>query len=134
MKILLQLLLISLLSIQPLMAWGNTGHRIVGILGTSPQSIDETRVKLRDEYKIKCPGYTSIEELTQKHDIDVIVIATPVDTHWRFLEFLSEKHYHVFCEKPLWWPEDHLDTEDVQIKTENLIEIRIFLLFQESFF
>ena len=30
MKILLQLLLISLLSIQPLMAWGNTGHRIVG--------------------------------------------------------------------------------------------------------
>ena len=30
MKILLQLLLIALLSIQPLMAWGNTGHRIVG--------------------------------------------------------------------------------------------------------
>ena len=30
MKILLQLLLIVLLSIQPLMAWGSTGHRIVG--------------------------------------------------------------------------------------------------------
>ena len=30
MKILLQLLLITLFSIQPLMAWGSTGHRIVG--------------------------------------------------------------------------------------------------------
>ncbi|MBT3945603.1 MAG: S1/P1 Nuclease [Candidatus Marinimicrobia bacterium] len=30
MKILFKLLLITLLSIQPLMAWGNTGHRIVG--------------------------------------------------------------------------------------------------------
>ena len=30
MKILLQLLLIALLSVQPLMAWGSTGHRIVG--------------------------------------------------------------------------------------------------------
>jgi len=98
------------------------GHHIVGILGTSSQSVEETRLKLHEKYKIKCPGYTSIEELTQKHDIDVIVIASPIDTHWRFLEFLSEKHYHVFCEKPLWWSEDNLDTEEVQIKTENLIE------------
>ena len=56
------------------------GHHIVGILGTSSESVEETSLKLHEKYKIKCPGYTSVEELTQKHDIDVIVIASPIST------------------------------------------------------
>tara|TARA_B100000745_G_scaffold141357_1_gene92377 strand:+ start:322 stop:612 length:291 start_codon:yes stop_codon:yes gene_type:complete len=57
MKIILTFLLINLLSVQPLMAWGSTGHRIVG-------KVAETYLTGNAKMQIKkILGHTDLSEL-----------------------------------------------------------------------
>ena len=82
-----------------------SGHRIAGIIGTSEQSIIEARNHLQQNYAIDTQAYTSFDQLVSEHQLDIIVISSPADTHFDYLLPALSNGCHVFCEKPLWWPQ-----------------------------
>ena len=85
------------------------GHDIVGIIGTTRDTALEASVHLEQQYGIRTQGYTSLEGLLSEHDIDALVISSPPETHLTYLEKALNNKLHVFCEKPLWWPDSARD-------------------------
>ena len=83
------------------------GHEISGIVGTSDQSTKQAVADLADHYSINTQGYTDINELIEQHDLDIMAIATPPDSHFNFLKCAVENKLHIFCEKPFWWPKNN---------------------------
>ena len=83
------------------------GHEISGIVGTSEQSTQQALADLSSHYGINTQGYTSFDRLLQQHDLDIIVIASPPGSHLDYLELGAKNKLHIFCEKPLWWPENN---------------------------
>ncbi len=81
------------------------GHEVCGIVGTSSESASEAISHLSDQYGIITQYYTSFEELIQQQTLDMVVISSPPDSHLSYLEKALASSHHVFCEKPLWWPE-----------------------------
>ena len=84
------------------------GHEISGIVGTSKASTKQAVTDLSSHYGIDTQGYTNFSKLIDHHDLDIIVIASPPESHLSYLELAAENKLHIFCEKPFWWPENHL--------------------------
>ena len=82
--------------------WGKNVLRVVGELAELAWicDIDEAR---RAEYAGRYPGVRttpSFEELLADDDVDAVVIATPVPTHYELARQALEAGKHVFVEKP----------------------------------
>jgi predicted dehydrogenase len=82
--------------------WGKNVLRVVGELAdlTWICDIDEPR---RAEYAGRYPGARttgSFEELLADGDVDAVVVATPVPTHYELAKQALEAGKHVFVEKP----------------------------------
>lgn len=60
---------------------------------------EETVKKVEEEYSIK--GYTSLEEMLEKEDLDAVTIATPDHLHVEPALQAIEKGKHVLIEKPI---------------------------------
>ncbi len=80
------------------------GNEIVGIVGTSPTSLGYALSVLRDHYNIDTPGYLSVKKLLNHTQVDALAICSPPDTHLQYLQQGLSAGLHIFCEKPLWWP------------------------------
>lgn len=85
--------------------FAHLGHPITGIVGTSETSARQTQQSLLSTYEIKTRAYTSFESLYADHKPDIVVISSPADTHLSYLKKALSSGCHVFCEKPLWWPQ-----------------------------
>ncbi len=85
--------------------FAHLGHPITGIVGTSETSAREAQLSLLNTYDINTQAYTSFESLCADHNPDIVVISSPADTHLSYLIKALSAGCHVFCEKPLWWPE-----------------------------
>ena len=81
------------------------GHSIAGIIGTSESSAREAQSSLHQNFAIETKAFTSFDQLANEHQLDIAVIASPAGTHLEYLEKALNRHCHVFCEKPLWWPQ-----------------------------
>lgn len=90
------------------------GHNVAGIVGSSRESAEKTSADLKQQYDITAQAYTRLETLLSKHDIDALVISSPPATHLGYLEEALSKKIHVFCEKPLWWPDNSDKTQELQ--------------------
>ena len=82
------------------------GHEVCAIVGTGDDSIAAAQADLQSKHGIQAKGYTDIATLFNEQDIDVLVIASPDTTHLEYLHAALRAGCHVFCEKPLWWPDD----------------------------
>ena len=80
------------------------GHEVCGIVGTTNESVSTAVSHLSDQYGVITQGYTSFEALIQQQTPDIIVISSPPGSHLNYLEAALASSHHVFCEKPLWWP------------------------------
>ena len=85
-------------------AFARLGHDVCGIVGTSRASVAQAQRRLRKDYHIRAAGYTDLAELLGEQNVDVVVIASPHETHLRYLRRGLAAGCHVFCEKPLWFP------------------------------
>ncbi|MDD9886442.1 MAG: Gfo/Idh/MocA family oxidoreductase [Gammaproteobacteria bacterium] len=85
-------------------AFARLGQDIRGIVGTSDGSVAEAERALRQDYHIRTTGYTSLAALLDEQTVDILVIASPHDTHLEYLRQGVAAGCHVFCEKPLWFP------------------------------
>ncbi|NRA40480.1 MAG: Gfo/Idh/MocA family oxidoreductase [Planctomycetes bacterium] len=78
---------------------GYQGHPDAEIVAIADLNEDLLKSK-GDEYSI--PGrYTSVEEMFEKEDIDVVSIATPNSLHKPFTLMAIANGCHVLCEKPM---------------------------------
>ena len=99
------------------------GHEISGILGTSEQSTEQALADLSSHYGIDTQGYTNFGQLIKHHDLDVIVIASPPETHLSYLELATKHKLHIFCEKPIWWPTNNeLALEEYEQTLQSIIQ------------
>lgn len=99
------------------------GHRICGIVGTSLASIDNAAVSLSKQFGISTQGYTDIEELFNQQRLDIVVISSPPDTHLEYLAKSLNHGCHVFCEKPLWWPNSKAIPSDLNHYEQSIEQI-----------
>ena len=102
------------------------GHRISGIVGTSSSSITDATTALANNYGISTHGYTDIEELFNEHKLDIVVISSPPGTHLDYLNKSLKNGCHIFCEKPLWWPDSKTVPSDLDLY-EKLIQENLSL-------
>ncbi len=82
------------------------GHTVCAIVGTGDASLTAARDDLQLNHGIETKTYTDVETLFGEENIDVLAIASPDETHLKYLEAAARANCHVFCEKPLWWPAD----------------------------
>ena len=77
------------------------GCEIVGFLGTSPDSTEQTEADLSAEFEFAGNGYTDLETLLQTEKPDIVCVATPPPLHFSHVLQSLEAGAHVLCEKPL---------------------------------
>ena len=80
-----------------------SGAEVPAVVGTSEATVGESMRQLRTVYGIEALGYCDIRRLFDEVAVDAIVIASPYDTHLKYLESALESGKHVLCEKPLVW-------------------------------
>ena len=102
------------------------GHEVTAIIGTSQTSIDKTISHLKQQYGISTQGYTNLKSLLDQHKIDILVISSPPDTHLTYLGKALQNGLHVFCEKPLWWPNNENllpPLQDYQLAIQDCLDL-----------
>ncbi len=93
-------------------AFHQLGCDIRAVVSSSLQSATAAANHLDKEYGIGCQAFASIEELLEAVPIDIVAICSPPTTHHRYLQAAMDADCHIFCEKPLWWPEQEVRTPE----------------------
>ncbi len=79
------------------------GARVVAVAGSTAQTAAEAAEGLRDRHGILAKPYGSAAEMVEREGLDVLVVASPPETHLGMLEIALGAGLHVLCEKPLVW-------------------------------
>lgn len=92
------------------------GATVCGIVGTSPNSVEDTAFHLKQQYGISTQGYTDLKSAIEQAKPTVVVIASPTGVHHRHLETVAAfGGISCLCEKPLFWddgkPVDPIEVE-----------------------
>ena len=94
------------------------GCNVPAIVSSSVKSANTAADILKNEYAIACETYESLNDLLQHHEVDIVVISSPAETHLAYLQTAIDAGCHIFCEKPLWWPKQNIKTaKDVDLVT-----------------
>ena len=100
------------------------GCDIQAIVSSTLESAQHAAENLVNEYSIECKAYATLDELLDKHSIDIVVISCPADSHLHYIRTSLNKGSHVFCEKPLWWSNEPLKTQaDIDCITSDAIDV-----------
>ncbi len=83
--------------------WALEGADVCGFVGTSPQSVAETRQNLHELFGFSGRGYTSIEALINAERPDIVDICSPPALHVSHAEAVIEAGCDVLCEKPFYY-------------------------------
>ncbi len=88
------------------------GARITGVLGTREQTAVDAAQDLARRFGIDCRGYAEWSAFLGETRPDLLVIASPANTHREYLERALEAGVPVFCEKPFIWDDDRDNVAD----------------------
>lgn len=95
------------------------GCDVQAVVSSSLESANHAVTQFKNDYAINCVAYESLELLLQNHSIDIVAISSPVESHHQHLKTAIKAGCHVFCEKPLWWPNTALLSERDVNKVSN---------------
>jgi len=84
-------------------AFRTAGCEVVGLVGTSQQSVAAARADLSERYGIEAAGFTDTSALLSALRPDVLAICSPTREHRPALATALAARVHVLCDKPLWW-------------------------------
>lgn len=94
------------------------GCNVQAIVSSSVKSANTAAETFKNQYAITCNAYESLDESLKHHEIDIVVISSPAETHYNYLQTAVDAGCHVFCEKPLWWPSEKIiTTKDIELLT-----------------
>lgn len=95
------------------------GANVDCVLASNEGSAISACVDLEKSYGIITKGYTSINDVLERHP-DAVSICTPPSLHFEQILKCFEKGVPVFCEKPLYWDQG-LSLREIENKI-NLLE------------
>lgn len=87
-------------------AFTKLGHQVCAITTTADASLNKAMDALRRDgvgLRDDC-GYTCVRTMLAEATPDVLVIASPADSHLEYIRMGLEHRCHVLCEKPLFTP------------------------------
>jgi hypothetical protein len=93
------------------------GAEVAAVLGPSRQSAEKASKKLA-AFGISAREYIDFDDMIVCEKPDVIVIASPKQTHFYYLKKAIDASCHIFCEKPFIWE----TKQDFSILTRQLLE------------
>lgn len=79
------------------------GCRLVGFLGSSPESVARTGAALQEQLGVSVPGYTDFSRLVAEARPAAVSVCSPHALHCGHVLQAVEAGLHVLCEKPLAW-------------------------------
>ena len=79
------------------------GVKVVAIANTSLESAASAAEDLQKEFGINAKPFQSLEALLKQENPDIVVIATPPETHYKNIMLALNAGCHVLAEKPLCW-------------------------------
>ncbi len=79
------------------------GARVVAVAGSTAETAAEAAGALRERHGILAKPYGSAAGMIEREPLDVLVVASPPQTHLGILEIALAAGLHVLCEKPLVW-------------------------------
>lgn len=103
------------------------GANIIALISSSLDSAVTSAENLKNEFGIDCKAYANLEEALNKNTIDIVVISSPTQSHHQYVTTAIQAGCHIFCEKPLWWPESELtyesNIETIKDKTAEILKL-----------
>jgi len=104
------------------------GVEIVALLSSSLNSAKAAAQDLLEKYSINAEAYSSLDELLENNEINILVISSPISTHQNYLHAALQANCHVFCEKPLWWPSNEVknDKDIIRLTEETTALVKGF--------
>ncbi len=94
------------------------GANVTSVLGTTEETSRNASFGLR-KYGISCNSYTEFEKMVEEESPDVIVIASPCSSHYKYLTRCIGLGLNVFCEKPFIWQ----DAGEMVTAVEKILEV-----------
>ena len=82
--------------------WGRNHVRVLNEIGclSAVCDLDRSRADFYSK-RYRVPGYTSIEELVKKEELDAVNVCTPATTHFGIASQTLAAGLHTFVEKPM---------------------------------
>lgn len=71
------------------------GLQLQSVVDANPQVLQSTAEKWH------CTGYSTIDEALQDNSLDIVIVASPTDSHYEYVTKSLQAGKHVFSEKPL---------------------------------
>ncbi len=97
---------------------------VQAVVSSSAKSTNAAVEMLRNDYAIACEAYESLDDVLKHHEIDVVAISSPAESHIDYLQTAIDAGCHVFCEKPLLWPAQKItSSKDVDLLTQQAIHL-----------
>jgi len=82
------------------------GFEICCVLGNSEATSKKASANLK-RYGIEASPYTVFESMVAEQQPDVLVIASPIHTHYGYIRKGMDAGMHIFCDKPFIPPDTH---------------------------
>ena len=98
-----------------------SGAQIVGILGSSEESVNATLHGLDDVLPSAGRGYWDLDRLLTAEAPDVVDVCLPNEAHFDCVRRALEHGCHVLCEKPMVWHQD--GAAQTQAQAQMLVEL-----------
>jgi predicted dehydrogenase len=83
--------------------FSEAGALITGVLGRSDESAALAQKELKERFGIDTRGHSDWQEFLEKSRPDLLVIATPAESHLGYLQKALEAKLPVMVEKPFVW-------------------------------
>ena len=103
------------------------GAHLSAVVSSSKQSAAHAAECLSKEYGDNCKGFADMEKMLECVPVDIVAICSPATAHLHYLNQSAEAGCHIFCEKPLWWPEKEVrsdtDVRLVMAETIRLVQL-----------
>jgi len=102
--------------------WTLEGARVVAFVGTSPASVAETTEVLRSLCGFDGRGYTSLSELIEREQPDIVDVCSPADCHCTHVREALACGCDVLCEKPFLF-DSSLEFTQLRSQAAELVEL-----------
>jgi hypothetical protein len=105
------------------------GAVITSILGTKKETVFDAVNDLQQRFGIICQGHTEWHALMASGRPDLLVIASPPDTHREYLALALQTKIPVFCEKPFLWDKKRDNLSDAGMLIDGFLdnEVPLFI-------
>lgn len=94
--------------------------QVAAVLGTTKESAEKAAENL-SRFGISANGYTDFDLMVKTRKPDAVAIASPMETHYKYILASINAGMHVFCEKPFIW--DRKNHQDTIGRLDNIFEI-----------